>query len=113
MNPSQGAEQQPTNGVALENNEKTPELSLEVRPGGGVDALGLAPSLPPPDDFNPGWRFYASFTSLCIITLAAALDATTLSVALPVKGPAPFSSLKLHLTRYLNFLDLSDTPEGS
>ncbi|MDI1492370.1 MAG: hypothetical protein OHK93_003584 [Ramalina farinacea] len=40
------------------------------------------PSTPP--EFNPGWRFYASFTSLCIINLAAALDATSLSVALPI-----------------------------
>ncbi len=32
-----------------------------------------------------GWRFYAVFTSLCIITLAVALGhATKLSVALPV-----------------------------
>ena len=35
--------------------------------------------------FNPGWAFYTSFTSLCIITLAVALDATTISVALPVR----------------------------
>ena len=41
------------------------------------------PSTPP--EFDPGWRFYASFTSLCIISLAAALDATSLSVALPVR----------------------------
>ena len=49
-------------------------------------ALGVA-SPSPPDNFNPGWRFYTSFTSLCIITLAVALDATSLSVALPVKDP--------------------------
>ena len=35
--------------------------------------------------FEPGWRFYAIFTTLCIITIAAALDATSLSVALPVR----------------------------
>ena len=35
--------------------------------------------------FNPGWRFYTVFTSLCVISFAAALDATSLSVALPVR----------------------------
>ena len=38
--------------------------------------------------FDPGWRFYAIFSTLCIITIAAALDATSLSVALPV-SPIP------------------------
>ena len=65
----------------LENNEK-PELSSRVRRA-SVTALDVASSSPP-DNFNPGWRFYASFTSLCIITLGVALDATSLSVALPV-----------------------------
>ncbi len=37
-----------------------------------------------PEKFQPGWRFIAAFGSLCIITLMAALDATSLSVALPV-----------------------------
>jgi hypothetical protein len=37
-----------------------------------------------PEKFQPGWRFLAAFGSLCIITLMAALDATSLSVALPV-----------------------------
>lgn len=35
--------------------------------------------------FKPGWRFYAAFSSLCVVMLAAALDATSLSVALPVR----------------------------
>lgn len=34
--------------------------------------------------FNPGWRFYLAFSSLSVITLMAALDATSISVALPV-----------------------------
>jgi hypothetical protein len=34
-------------------------------------------------DFNPGWRFYMVFITLAAVTLAAALDATSLSVALP------------------------------
>ncbi|KAF2789255.1 MFS general substrate transporter [Melanomma pulvis-pyrius CBS 109.77] len=35
-------------------------------------------------DFNPGWRFTAAFGSLCFISLMAALDATSISVALPI-----------------------------
>lgn len=34
--------------------------------------------------FKPGSGFYLAFGSLCVIILAAALDATSLSVALPV-----------------------------
>ncbi|KAF2186978.1 MFS general substrate transporter [Zopfia rhizophila CBS 207.26] len=34
--------------------------------------------------FNPGWRFLAAFASLSVITLMAALDATSISVALPI-----------------------------
>ena len=36
------------------------------------------------EKFSPGWRYLAAFGSLCILTLMAALDATSLSVALPV-----------------------------
>ncbi|RKF60470.1 Efflux pump FUS6 [Erysiphe neolycopersici] len=35
-------------------------------------------------EFKPDWRFYLIFLSLAIITLAASLDATSLSVALPI-----------------------------
>ncbi|TKA48102.1 hypothetical protein B0A54_01594 [Friedmanniomyces endolithicus] len=44
-----------------------------------------AASLPPDQatTFAPGWRFYSAFISLCVITLMAALDATSLSVAIP------------------------------
>jgi hypothetical protein len=38
--------------------------------------------------FNPGWRFMLAFSSLAVITLMAALDATSISVALPVR-PLP------------------------
>ncbi|KAF2200203.1 MFS general substrate transporter [Delitschia confertaspora ATCC 74209] len=38
--------------------------------------------------FKPGWRFFAAFASLCIISLMAALDATSISVALPVMAKA-------------------------
>jgi MFS family permease len=34
--------------------------------------------------FKPTWRFYLTFISLAVITLTAALDATSLSVALPI-----------------------------
>ena len=40
-----------------------------------------------PDDvekFKPGWRLLAAFTSIAIVNLACALDATIISVALPV-----------------------------
>ncbi|KAF2663020.1 MFS general substrate transporter [Lophiostoma macrostomum CBS 122681] len=38
--------------------------------------------------FNPGWRFLAAFASLSVITLMAALDATSISVALPIMAKA-------------------------
>jgi hypothetical protein len=38
--------------------------------------------------FNPGWRFFAAFSTLSVITLAAALDATTLGTALPIISKA-------------------------
>ena len=50
------------------------------------DALDDMASLPA-EEFDPGWLFYTAFISLCIITLAVALDATSLSVALPVNFP--------------------------
>jgi hypothetical protein len=34
--------------------------------------------------FNPGWRFFTAFIAIAVISLMAALDATSLSVALPV-----------------------------
>ncbi|KAI4616692.1 hypothetical protein J4E80_005967 [Alternaria sp. BMP 0032] len=43
---------------------------------------------PEPEKFKPGWRFLAAFGSLCIITLMAALDATSISVALPIMAKA-------------------------
>lgn len=38
----------------------------------------------PPEDFKPGWRFLFAFICLCIVNLVCALDATSISVALPV-----------------------------
>ncbi|KAI4907442.1 hypothetical protein J4E90_009471 [Alternaria incomplexa] len=43
---------------------------------------------PETEKFKPGWRFLAAFGSLCIITLMAALDATSISVALPIMAKA-------------------------
>jgi len=37
------------------------------------------------DDFNPSWRFHAAFAALAFTNLLAALDATMLSVAIPVR----------------------------
>lgn len=34
--------------------------------------------------FKPGWRLLAAFTSIAIVNLVTALDATIISVALPV-----------------------------
>jgi hypothetical protein len=45
------------------------------------------------EKFKPGWRFLAAFGSLCIITLMAALDATSISVALPVRLPCTLHQL--------------------
>ena len=39
--------------------------------------------------WQPSNRMYVVFLTMCIITLAAALDATSLSVALPVCLPPP------------------------
>jgi predicted MFS family arabinose efflux permease len=45
-------------------------------------------AIPPLEDFHapfkPGKGFMLAFASICIITLAAALDATSLSIALPI-----------------------------
>lgn len=52
-------------------------LPSESEPIAGAAITARAP-------FKPGWRFYATFGALSVITLAVALDANTISVALPV-----------------------------
>lgn len=52
-----------------------------------LDASSMQMDTEKPEKFQPGWRFLAAFGSLCILTLMAALDATSLSVALPVGEP--------------------------
>ncbi|MCJ1286182.1 hypothetical protein MMC26_005527 [Xylographa opegraphella] len=47
------------------------------------EAVG-GPPLALPPAFKPGRDFLFAFISICIITLAAALDATSLSIALPI-----------------------------
>ena len=56
---------------------KGSEASHEPLPKGQGDVDAYAST------FNPGWRFYLAFVSLCVITLMVALDATSLSVAIP------------------------------
>ncbi|SLM39431.1 Major facilitator superfamily domain, general substrate transporter [Lasallia pustulata] len=73
--------EQPRDNKTFEHDNQS-ELPSQLGTG-NLTVLDLASSSPP-DNFNPGWSFYASFTSLCIITLAVALDATSLSVALPI-----------------------------
>jgi MFS family permease len=57
--------------------------ALENSPAGSRPA-SQASSENSAEAFNPGWRFIIAFSSLSIITLMAALDATSLSVALPI-----------------------------
>jgi hypothetical protein len=60
---------------------RTPEPETEI------DASSMQMDTDKPEKFQPSWRFLAAFGSLCILTLMAALDATSLSVALPVGNP--------------------------
>jgi len=50
-----------------------------------------SPSGSPEKSFKPGWRQSAAFTSLAIVNLACALDATSIAVALPVSSLTSFS----------------------
>lgn len=91
--------QQPATKGSFEN-----DIKLEQPPQSSTESANTLDhvSSSPPDKFDPGWRFYASFISLCIITLAVALDATSLSVALPVMNPSPSISC---FTKFLKVLD--------
>jgi len=51
------------------------------------------------EKFEPGWRFTLAFLSLAVITLMAALDATSISVALPVSLCTHFASQVADLPR--------------
>ncbi len=56
--------------TAVADSSSPRELSPDAKP----DALS----------FKTDWRFFAAFGALCVIVLMVALDATSLSVALPV-----------------------------
>jgi MFS family permease len=58
--------------------DKVQDSPSSSRPASQISSTGH------PEAFNPGWRFIIAFSSLSIITLMAALDATSLSVALPI-----------------------------
>jgi hypothetical protein len=56
---------------------------------GGLSEASEPSAIPPPLEdvvvaFKPGRGFILAFVSICIITLAAAIDATSLSIALPI-----------------------------
>ncbi|KAF2739185.1 MFS general substrate transporter [Polyplosphaeria fusca] len=63
------------NGPTSEPTPPTPSLSEKSVPSSE-------------EAFKPGWRFWAAFASLAVITLMAALDATSISVALPIMAKA-------------------------
>lgn len=87
----------PTDNGTSETGEYKSELPSQLSPGGAT-VLDHASSSSP-DNFNPGWGFYTSFISLCIITVAVALDATLISVALPVISPS-LPSIALKAVRF-------------
>jgi hypothetical protein len=70
--------------------EPKPEIP---QPELSSDSASEELTAPEPEAFKPGWRFMAAFGSLCIITLMAALDATSISVALPVSLSVNCASL--------------------
>ena len=61
-------------------NNSSPSESSNDCPG-GLDQSRPETQQPP---FKPTLPFILAFSSICIITLAAALDATSLSIALPI-----------------------------
>ncbi|KAI1000479.1 MFS transporter [Podosphaera aphanis] len=56
----------------------------------GTSAYGHKKEDDAEPEFNPDWRFYMAFLTLSVLALTAALDATSLSVGLPM------IALKLH-----------------
>jgi hypothetical protein len=73
--------------------EETPfeeryQLKLSSPPNEISSDVEQRQSIAPPEEvkpaFKPGRPFILAFTSICVITLAAALDATSLSIALPI-----------------------------
>ncbi|KAG4025220.1 hypothetical protein MFRU_063g00100 [Monilinia fructicola] len=72
------------NEVSTSNVTSAAQSQIEKKHG-PEDKITITADLEDSDPpFNPGLRFYLAFSSLCVIILAAALDATALSVALPI-----------------------------
>jgi hypothetical protein len=70
-------------------------MEANLSPGNNKEVMDGSPSRPvsqvshdsshnSANAFNPDWRFVVAFSSLSVITLMAALDATSISVALPI-----------------------------
>lgn len=67
------------------------------------------------EKFKPGWRLLAAFTSIAIVNLACALDATIISVALPVslfQSSNVCSFLLFQLHRVNNLKGNNRRPQG-
>lgn len=64
--------------------ELTKELTINHEPVSSGSSQVSSKTSDTPPAFNPGWRFKLAFASLSIVTLMVALDATSLSVALPI-----------------------------
>ena len=75
-----------TSQSSLVNMEKVP---ASITPGTEtVTPQGEEPPLAPLEEVTPAFKptkgFLLAFGSICVVTLAAALDATSLSIALPI-----------------------------
>lgn len=82
--------QQPAAAVvpgAKAGDEKAPQVTI-------VDVTQLVDA----ETETRGWRFYGSFFSLCLGTFIVAMDATIISVALPVSSLLLRFSSALHKT---------------
>ncbi|KAI9714214.1 MAG: hypothetical protein M1812_006435 [Candelaria pacifica] len=66
----------PNPDIAHEPNTEA-NRTISPSPAASIDKVS-------PNDFHPGWRFILAFISLSVISLMAALDATSLSVALSI-----------------------------
>lgn len=82
-----------------------PKLDLNVKLGendGHISSDDSPSELSkgPEEEFKPDLSFRLAFASLCVITLMAALDATSISVALPVSRLSLCSESLLTKTDY-------------
>lgn len=60
-------------GMSEEKNDGNNKNTMTSQ--GGIDEYA--------NTFNPEWRFFLAFTSICVMALMVALDATSISVAIP------------------------------